>query len=111
MEIKKSMKDCINAAFTEHAIVTSDGLNDGELIFVANGKAYYEDGGCLGSRCETLDLLNSMEWARKYEWYVIGYMTKEEYKQIKQLCCSQDLYDSNKFAAKVREILGVGGNE
>lgn len=85
VSIEKSMKECLLEAFKNNAIITSDGLSNNEFIHVCNHKAYYEDGGCLGTFSETNELLNSQDWTHNHRWYVIGYLTEDEIKAIKDM--------------------------
>lgn len=78
---KKSMKECLIEAFKNNAIISSDGLDGDEFILVINGKAYYEDGGCLGSFLEAIEILKP--WGYNYQWFVIRYLTNDEVKNIK----------------------------
>lgn len=83
--IKKSLEECLTEAFKNNAIITSDGLSSDEFIFVRNAKAYYEDGGCLGSYSETCEFLSRSSWASRCDWFVIGYITLEEKAAIDKL--------------------------
>lgn len=103
--IKKSLKECLTEAFKNNAIITSDGLFSDEFIFVRNAKAYYEDGGCLGSFSETCDFLSRSGWAVRHEWFIIGYMTPEEKSAIDNL--SESVWRRLCVKEEVEKILGI----
>ena len=107
VKIEKSMHDCLLEAFKNNAVITSDGLGSAEFIHVCNHKAYYEDGGCLGSFCEAHELLDSQDWTHNHKWYVIGYLTEEEINAIKDMRKHTRVWESAWFEKELNRILGT----
>ena len=107
VNIEKSMRDCLLEAFKNNAIITSDGLSDGEFIHVCNHRAYYEDGGYLGTFSETLDLLKSQEWTHTHKWFIIGYLTSDEVNAIRDIINDPNIYDSSRYQKELNKVLGV----
>lgn len=85
IRIEKPMHDCLYEAFKNNAVITSDGLNSDEFIYVYKHRAYYEDGCCLGTFSETNELLNSQNWTHNHKWYIIGYLTHESIKELERI--------------------------
>lgn len=94
IRLQKSMKECLQEAFKKNAVISSDGLSDNEFILVINGKAYFEDGCCLGSYSRTFEVLASQEWTKRYPWYVIGYMNEEEVTFLRESMKKPRCYES-----------------
>lgn len=84
VRIEKPIKECLREAFKNKAVITSDALEPTEFIYVRGRRAYYEDGGCLGSFCEAHEYLSSQRWANN-KWFIIGYMSEDEIQAIKEL--------------------------
>lgn len=82
---ERLLPECVKQMFENSAVITSDGLNHSEFIYVCDGEAFYEDGCCLGTFSETLNLLQSQDWANLHKWYVIGYLTDVEEVIIRRL--------------------------
>lgn len=102
--IEKPMYECLLEAFKDKALITSDGLAEDEFIYSYGGKAYYEDGACLGSFSETRELLSSQQWTRTHDWYVIGHLTEEDILKIKEMKRIIN-YDSVKFKNELIKLL------
>ena len=101
------MKECLFEAFKNNAVITSNGLSSSEFIHVCEHKAYYEDGGCLGSFSETIELLNSQEWTRKYKWFIIGYMSDNEICAIKHLRKTYKYCYNTIYEKELKNILSL----
>lgn len=106
VKIEKPMKECIFEAFEKSAIISSDGLEPDEYIFVCNGKAYYEDGGCFGTFWATRNFLKSQEWANKHKWFIIGYMEPDEVKEIERLMEVDPVHSRLDYKEELSKILG-----
>ena len=110
--IEKSMKECLFDAFKNNAIITSDGLGTTEYIHVCNHKAYYEDGGCLGTFSETNEFLNTQDWTHNHKWFVIGYLTEEEVKTIETIRKNPRIYEScYRYEKELNNILHIEVDE
>lgn len=107
VRIEKPMTECLEQAFKHNAIITSDGLGSAEFIHTCKGKAYYEDGGCLGYFSETNALLNSQEWTHNYKWYIIGYLDKQEIQAIKDMRNNPRVYESFWYEKELNKILNI----
>lgn len=104
---KMNMEECLREAFNKNAIISSDGLSADQFIYVSNDIAYYEDNGRLGRFGEAYNLLDSMEWTHGHEWYVLGYMTDDDVRAIKEMRTRPRAYDSDWVIQQLGEILGV----
>lgn len=104
---KMTMRECLTEAFTKNAIVSSDGLSADQFIYVSSDVAYYEDNGRLGFISKAYHFLDSMEWTHRHEWYVIGYMTDDEVRAIKEMRTSPRRYDIDWVIQQLGEILDV----
>lgn len=103
--LKNSMKECLLQAFKNNAIITSDGLSKDEFIHVCEHKAYYEDGGCLGSFSEANEFLQSQDWTHRYDWYIIGYLTEEEVEAIRVMRKKPRIYEN--YKEELNKILKI----
>lgn len=104
--IEKTMKECLLEAFKNNAVITSDGLSQDEFIYVCGHEAYYEDGACLGYFLKVCEFLNSQDWTHSHKWYIIGYMTENEMKGIKELRKNLRLRDGT-YKQELIRILGM----
>lgn len=107
VRIEKPMTECLLEAFKHNAIITSDGLGSAEFIHTCKGKAYYEDGGCLGYFSEANALLDSQEWTHNYKWYIIGYLDKQEIQAIKDMRNNPRVYESFWYEKELNKILNI----
>lgn len=105
VRIEKTLYECLFEAFKNNAIITSDGLASNEFIHTCNGKAYYEDGGCLGSLSEANELLSSQGWANEHKWYIIGYLEEKEIQAIKDMRNKPKVYDSFSYEEEINKII------
>lgn len=103
--IEKPMRECLLEAFKNGAIITSDGLEPDEYIHVSGHKAYYEDGGCLGSFSATNELLESQIWTNNHKWYIVSYMTEEEKKAVKEIHASKEIILKGSMKEELKKIL------
>ena len=104
--IEKTIEECLLEAFKNNAVITSDGLAQDEFIHVYNGEAYYEDGCCLGYFQKANSFLHSQDWTHNHKWYIIGYLTEEEVKIIKELRRNLRLRDGT-YKQELFRILGI----
>lgn len=105
VRIEKPMTECLLEAFKNNAIITSDGLSEGEFIHVCGGKAYYEDGGYLGYFSETNEILSLQDWTHNHKWYIIGYLDEQEVRAIKEMRKNPMVYREFCYEEKLKEIL------
>lgn len=83
---EKPMEQCIALAFKDHAIITSSGLGSEEFVFVSKGKAYYEDGGCIGAYPKANEYFK--DWSHQ-KWYVLRYLSEDEVKIVDDLVANE----------------------
>lgn len=108
--IEKTMEECLLEAFKNNAVITSDGLAQDEFIHVYNGEAYYEDGCWLGYFQKANSFLHSQDWVHSHKWYIIGYMTEEEIKAIKELRKNLKLRDDT-YKQELIKFLGMSAQD
>lgn len=80
--LEKPMSDCLLSAFKHHAIITASGLGSEEFVFVSKGKAYYEDGGCIGAYPKANEYFK--DWSHQ-KWYILRYLSEDEVKIVDEL--------------------------
>ena len=102
------MKECLRLMFrSNNIIISSDGLASNEFIFVYGCKAYYEDGGCLGSFTKTMDILDSQEWTHTHKWYIAGILNNDEVEAINDMMRRHLYYNTLCIEDKLKTILNT----